>query len=69
MLWTVRDVAEALSLSQSTIWLLVSKGEIPVVRLGRSVRFRKETIEALLAERESRAGESKPAPGRVASFA
>ena len=53
-LWTVKDLAAALKLGRRTIWRMVSTGSIPQpIRLGRSVRWRRATIEAWLAEREA----------------
>lgn len=52
-LWTVKDLAASLKLGVRTIWRMLSTGSIPQpIRLGRSVRWRRATIEAWLAERE-----------------
>lgn len=38
LLLRVGDVAERLALSRTKVWGLISKGDIPVLRIGRSVR-------------------------------
>jgi len=54
-LWTVKEVAAALKLGQRTIWRMVSTGALPKpIRLGRSVRWRRATIERWLEEQETR---------------
>ena len=54
-LWTVKDVAQALKVSQRQVWKLLAGGRIPApVRIGRSVRWPVEAIarwiETLQAE-------------------
>lgn len=44
-LMTVKEVAEYLGLAEGTIYQKVSKGQIPYVKLGRNVRFRKDDID------------------------
>jgi excisionase family DNA binding protein len=48
------EVANILNVSLRTVDELVSTGDIPVVRLGRSVRVRPSSIEYLIEARESR---------------
>ncbi|MHC4698284.1 MAG: helix-turn-helix transcriptional regulator [Planctomycetota bacterium] len=44
-LWTVKDVAAALSVSPRQVWKLISSGGIVApVRIARSVRFRRNEI-------------------------
>ena len=45
-LWTVVDVAKHLNIQQKKVWLLVRTENIPYVRIGRSLRFRPESIRA-----------------------
>jgi len=47
-----RDTAKALSISSRTLWQLTNCGEIPCVRIGRSVRYRPESLAKYLAEQE-----------------
>ena len=51
-LWTTGEVANALSVSRSTVARLVKDG-LPVVRMGRLVRFDPEKIEAYIDRRDS----------------
>jgi excisionase family DNA binding protein len=39
MLLTVRQAAEALQISERKLWSMTASGEIPRVRIGRSVRY------------------------------
>lgn len=53
-LLTADEVAERLSIGLSTAYLLLQRGELPSVRIGRSVRVRPEDLRRfVLARRES----------------
>jgi excisionase family DNA binding protein len=39
LLWTRREAAAALSISERTLWTLTDEGQIPCVRIRRSVRY------------------------------
>ncbi len=39
LLMTSPEAAEALSISQRTLWGLTQRGDIPCVRIGRAVRY------------------------------
>ena len=56
MSMTVRDVADALGVSERSVWRW-SAGSVlpPPVRVGRSVRWSRKTIEQWLADRETEA--------------
>ena len=45
---TVKDVAEYLRMSEAKIYKLVKEGVLPVVRIGKSWRFRKDLLDAWL---------------------
>lgn len=47
---SVRDVADATGWKESTIRQKVWLREIEYIKLGRSIRFRPETIEALIEQ-------------------
>jgi excisionase family DNA binding protein len=47
-LLTVSEVAQRLRLSERQIRRMIADGRIPVVRLGRAVRIREETLRALI---------------------
>lgn len=46
LLWTSQEAAEALTISERSLWLLTHEGKIPCVRLGRSVRYDPRDIQA-----------------------
>ncbi|RME55721.1 DNA-binding protein [Candidatus Parcubacteria bacterium] len=48
---TVREVARYLSISPAHVYNLCQRGELPSIRLGRSVRIPAEDLFALLEER------------------
>ena len=53
---TVHDLAEYLNITESTIYKMVNRGEIPVVRLGtnrRTLRFNRECIRQWLTTRQT----------------
>ncbi len=52
-LMTVAEVAEITRLSRKTIYNLAARNEIPVIRLRRRLRFRREAIEAWIAAGET----------------
>jgi excisionase family DNA binding protein len=43
-LWTVGDVATWLNLPRSTVYELTRRGDLPVVRLGRHLRYVPEQV-------------------------
>lgn len=47
-LWTVREVAAYLRVSTATIYNLVSRGKLPAVRFGASIRFDADAIRRLV---------------------
>jgi excisionase family DNA binding protein len=53
---TVTEVAVALRVSNMTVYRLVSAGEIPAVKIGRSVRLRADDVETYLSGRLIKAG-------------
>lgn len=63
-LLTVTEAATRLSLSRATTYQLVRCGDLPSVRVGRTVRVPVRALEAWIAAR-TRGGE--PAPGASAS--
>ena len=48
---TVREVAEYLRLSEAKVYRLVNAGRLPVVRIGKTWRFRKDLLDEWLAAR------------------
>ena len=53
--WTVKDLARYLRCHVSTIYRLVSRGEIPHFKIGSDIRFRRSSIEKWL-DKQSRPG-------------
>ncbi|MEA3369467.1 MAG: helix-turn-helix domain-containing protein [Candidatus Ratteibacteria bacterium] len=47
-LMTAKELAEYIQLNPLTVYRKVKTREIPCIRLGRSIRFRKEQIDAWL---------------------
>jgi excisionase family DNA binding protein len=52
---TPEDVAGLLRLHLKTVYKLAKKGELPGSRIGRSWRFRRSDVEALVAHKEKAA--------------
>jgi excisionase family DNA binding protein len=48
-LWTVRDVAERLSVPVSWVYSHVASGDLPHVKVGRYVRFNPRAVSEWLA--------------------
>jgi len=55
-LWTAEKVAELLGVSHEYVWQLSREGRIPTVSLGRTRRYRRESILAWLDQIESPGG-------------
>lgn len=53
---TVPEVARVLAISESLTWSLISKGQLPCVRCGRSVRVPRAAIECLVDEATGKTG-------------
>jgi len=51
-LMTIPQVIEALQLGRTRVWELVASGELPSVRIGRSVRVDAEDLERWIADRK-----------------
>jgi len=59
LLLTIRETAAALALCEKSVWSLTRDGRLPVVRIGRSVRYDvadvRRFIEAAKSPLEARA--------------
>jgi excisionase family DNA binding protein len=53
-LLNAQDVAAALNMGISTVYLLVERGELPSIRIGRSVRIRPEDLEKFIESKAQR---------------
>ncbi len=49
-----QDVAAALNMGLSTIYMLMERGELPSIRIGRSVRIRPEDLEKFIESKAQR---------------
>ncbi|NWG33066.1 MAG: helix-turn-helix domain-containing protein [Chloroflexi bacterium] len=50
---TVREVAEYLRLSQAKVYRLAKQGNLPVFRIGKSWRFRKDLLDEWLVKQST----------------
>jgi excisionase family DNA binding protein len=53
---TVAEVARLLRVSNMTVYRLITAGELPAVRVGRSYRLREEDVDRYLSARFTEAG-------------
>ena len=49
LLLTVREAAEVLGISRTAIYLLLQRGEIPSVKIGRSRRIKRQDVESYVS--------------------
>lgn len=49
---TLEEVSKYLRLSKSTVYRMANEGRIPVSKIGRRWRFRKDVIDEWLSEQE-----------------
>jgi excisionase family DNA binding protein len=54
LLLTAPEAAKALAISERTVWQLTKDGELPVVRLGRSVRYDRRDLLDYIEKRKGR---------------
>jgi excisionase family DNA binding protein len=52
-LLTVREAADVLRVSERTLWTLTHSGELPAVRVGRSVRYDQSDITSWIESRKT----------------
>jgi excisionase family DNA binding protein len=52
-LMTVREAADVLRISERTLWSLTNAGELPSVRVGRSVRYDPIDVATWIASRKT----------------
>ena len=56
LLWTPRQAAEALAISPRKLWQMTKDGEIPHVRMGRSVRYDVVDLHDAVEQKKQRGG-------------
>ena len=54
-----REAAALLAISERTLWDLSNRGNLPCVRLGRSVRYDPRDLAAWVAQNKSAAANSR----------
>jgi excisionase family DNA binding protein len=64
-LMTRSEAAEALAISPRKLDMLAASGDLPSVRIGRSVRFRPSALEFFVEARESRMNPRKKKGGKA----
>jgi predicted DNA-binding transcriptional regulator AlpA len=53
-LLSARDTAKSLSISERTLWAITApRGPLPVVKIGRSVRYHVRDIEAFIEAKKN----------------
>lgn len=52
-LLTAREAADVLRISERTLWSLTNSGELPSVRVGRSVRYDQSDLASWIASRKT----------------
>jgi excisionase family DNA binding protein len=52
LLLRAEEAARLLGLGRSTVFMLLAAGELPAVRIGRSVRVSRTAVERFIADRE-----------------
>jgi len=57
MLLTVEDVQNAIRLGRTKIYELIRTGQLPVVRIGRSVRIRRDVLERWVNDLEAQSAD------------
>jgi excisionase family DNA binding protein len=55
LLWTSRQTAKVLAISERKLWELTNKGAIPCVRIGRAVRYDPADIRTWIDAQKNRA--------------
>lgn len=55
-LLNAQDIAVALNIGLSTVYLLLERGELPNIRIGRSIRIRPEDLEEFIESKVAEPG-------------
>jgi excisionase family DNA binding protein len=50
VLWTVQEVAEYLRVSEAKVYRLIKEQQLPVMRVGKTWRFRKDRLHEWLEQ-------------------
>jgi excisionase family DNA binding protein len=55
-LLTVQEAAKILTISPRHLWKLMKQGELPAIKMGRSVRYAQADIDAFIAKSRTGGG-------------
>ena len=66
-LMTTDEVAEYLRISRASVYRLVKGKSIPVSRIGRQLRFRRDALDSWLSKKESEILESEKGVSLITS--
>ena len=62
LLVDVKTTARLLSICEKTLWTLTDRGDIPCIRIGRSVRYSPDDLRAWIARTKTTGPAAAPAP-------
>jgi len=62
LLLRATEAAKLLGLGRSKVFAMVAAGELPVIRLGRSVRIPRQALERWIRDQTIEAGQRSEAP-------
>lgn len=62
--WTVRQVAEYLSVNERTVYRMAERGDLPAFKVGDAWRFRREDIDAWIERQQRERGGDTTTKGR-----
>ena len=61
---TYREAEQMVGLSRTTLWKLISDGEIECRKVGRAVRINRESLEAYMRGESHNSGDATKSLGR-----
>lgn len=61
---TYREAEQMVGLSRTTLWKLISAGEIECRKVGRAVRINRESLEAYMRDESHNSGDATKSLGR-----
>jgi excisionase family DNA binding protein len=53
LLWRVEEAAGRLALARSTLYELIARGELPVLKIGRATRITDDALRAWIARQSA----------------
>jgi excisionase family DNA binding protein len=62
--WTVRQVAEYLSVNERTVYRMAERGDLPGFKVGDTWRFRRADIDAWIEQQQRKRGGNASKKGR-----